>query len=74
MFKHLLIPTDGSDLSRKALLYVRQSSAHQVLHNRESGTLQYAMRGRLTALGWSEIEVIDDDLGRSAAGGVATGP
>ena len=32
--------------------------------------LQYAMRDRLTALGWSEIEVIDDDLGRSAAGGV----
>jgi DNA invertase Pin-like site-specific DNA recombinase len=57
-------------LERKALLYVRQSSAHQVLHNRESGALQYAMRDRLTALGWSEIEVIDDDLGRSAAGGV----
>src|SRR5664279_994929 len=57
-------------LERKALLYVRQSSAHQVLHNRESSTLQYAMRDRLTALGWSEIEVIDDDLCRSAAGGV----
>jgi DNA invertase Pin-like site-specific DNA recombinase len=57
-------------LERKALLYVRQSSAHQVLHNRESSALQYAMQGRLTALGWSEIEVIDDDLGRSAAGGV----
>ena len=57
-------------LERKALLYVRQSSAYQVLHNRESGALQYAMRDRLTALGWSEIEVIDDDLGRSAAGGV----
>src|SRR6266516_2870214 len=57
-------------LERKALLYVRQSSAHQVLHNRESGALQYTMRDRLTALGWSEIEVIDDDLGRSAAGGV----
>ena len=57
-------------LERKALLYVRQSSAHQVLHNRESGALQYAMRDRLTALGWSEIEVIDEDLGRSAAGGV----
>jgi DNA invertase Pin-like site-specific DNA recombinase len=57
-------------LERKALLYVRQSSAHQVLHNRESSTLQYAMRDRLTALGWTEIEVIDDDLGRSAAGGV----
>ena len=57
-------------LERKAILYVRQSSPHQVLHNRESGALQYAMRDRLTALGWSEIEVIDDDLGRSAAGGV----
>src|SRR5215208_6686710 len=57
-------------LERKAILYVRQSSAHQVLHNRESSALQYAMRDRLTALGWSEIEVIDGDLGRSAAGGV----
>ena len=57
-------------LERKALLYVRQSSAHQVLHNRESSALQYAMRDRLMALGWSEIEIIDDDLGRSAAGGV----
>ena len=58
-------------LERKAILYVRQSSAHQVLHNRESGTLQYAMRDRLAALGWSTIETVDDDLGRSAAGGVA---
>ena len=40
-------------LERKAILYVRQSSAHQVLHNRESSALQYAMRDRLTALGWS---------------------
>lgn len=39
-------------LQRKALLYVRQSSAHQVLHNRERGALQYAMRDRLVALGW----------------------
>jgi DNA invertase Pin-like site-specific DNA recombinase len=58
-------------LDRKAILYVRQSSAHQVLHNRESGALQYAMRDRLVALGWSEIETVDDDLGRSAAGSVA---
>lgn len=57
-------------LERKAILYVRQSSAHQVLHNRESSALQYAMRDRLTAMGWSKIEVIDDDLGRSAAGSV----
>lgn len=58
-------------LERKAILYVRQSSAHQVLHNRESSALQYAMRSRLAALGWSHIETVDDDLGRSAAGGVA---
>lgn len=57
-------------LERKAILYVRQSSAHQVLHNRESSALQYAMRDRLTALGWLQVEVIDDDLGRSAAGSV----
>ena len=57
-------------LERKAILYVRQSSAHQVLHNRESSALQYAMRDRLSALGWSEIDVIAPDLGRSAAGGV----
>jgi DNA invertase Pin-like site-specific DNA recombinase len=54
---------------RKAVLYVRQSSAHQVLHNRESQALQYAMREPLAHLGWSEIEIIDEDLGLSAAGG-----
>ncbi|QKR99302.1 recombinase family protein [Sphingomonas sp. CL5.1] len=57
-------------LERKAILYVRQSSPYQVIHNRESSALQYAMRDRLTALGWSRIETVDDDLGRSAAGGV----
>src|SRR6187399_3393817 len=56
-------------LERKALLYVRQSSAHQVLHNRESSALQYAMRDRRAQLGWSAIEIVDEDLGRSAAGG-----
>src|SRR6266540_4265504 len=55
-------------LGRKAILYVRQSSIHQVMHNQESRLLQYAMRDRLRALGWREIEVVDDDLGRSAAG------
>ena len=57
-------------LARKAILYVRQSPAHQVLHSRESQALQYAMRDRLVALGWSEVDTVDDDLGRSAAGGV----
>src|SRR5687767_7406238 len=55
-------------LERKAGLYVRQSSSYQVMHNEESRRLQYAMRNRLEELGWREIEVIDEDLGRSAAG------
>jgi len=57
-------------LERKAILYVRQSSAYQVLHNLESQKLQYAMQKRLHELGWREVEVVDDDLGRSAAGTV----
>ena len=55
-------------LARKAILYVRQSSPYQVIHNLESQKLQYAMEARLHQLGWHEIEVVDDDLGRSAAG------
>ena len=55
-------------LARKAMLYVRQSSPYQVIHNLESQKLQYAMEERLHQLGWHEIEVVDDDLGRSAAG------
>jgi hypothetical protein len=40
------------------------------MHNQESRILQYAMLNRLHELGWRDIEVIDDDLGRSAAGAV----
>jgi len=58
----------GQHLSRKAVLYVRQSSAFQVAHNPESQKLQYAMQSRLRELGFTDIEVIDEDLGRSAAG------
>src|ERR1700735_2115595 len=57
-------------LERKALLYVRQSSAHQVLHNRESRALQYAMRDRLAGLGWAAIGVVGEGLGRAAVGSV----
>ena len=55
---------------RKAVLYVRQSSAYQVMHNDESRRMQYGMRVKLEQLGWNQVEVIDEDLGRSAAGGV----
>src|SRR5712691_9771592 len=57
-------------LARKAILYIRQSSAYQVSHNSESQKLQYAMEDRLQRLGWREIEVVDEDLGRSASGTV----
>lgn len=57
-----------SHLKRKAILYVRQSSPQQVARNEESRNLQYAMESRLRELGWQTVEIIDDDLGRSAAG------
>jgi hypothetical protein len=44
-------------LERKAILYIRQSTAYQVSHNLESQKLQYAMQDRLQQLGWREIEV-----------------
>jgi DNA invertase Pin-like site-specific DNA recombinase len=55
-------------LDRKAILYIRQSSPYQVSNNLESQKLPYAMQERLRQLGWREIEIVDDDLGRSAAG------
>ena len=55
-------------LARKAILYIRQSSAYQVAHNEESRRLQYGMQERLQSLGWNQIDVLDEDLGRSAAG------
>jgi len=57
-------------LNRNAVLYVRQSSTFQVTHNEESRRLQYAMEQRIRNLGWQEVSVIDEDLGRSASGNV----
>jgi DNA invertase Pin-like site-specific DNA recombinase len=56
-------------LSRTAIIYIRQSSPHQVLTNQESLRLQYALRQRAQALGWrpEAIEIIDTDLGLSGA-------
>ena len=51
-------------LGRKAILYIRQSSAYQVKHNLESPKLQYGMEERLRQLGWREIEAVVEDLGR----------
>ncbi len=57
-------------IARKAILYVRQSTAYQVENNLESQKLQYAMEVHLRALGWNCIEIVDEDLGRSAGGTV----
>jgi DNA invertase Pin-like site-specific DNA recombinase len=56
-------------LARRAVIYVRQSSPHQVLTNTESQRLQYAMTRRARELGWQEQDVliVDDDTGRTAA-------
>ena len=56
-------------LERDAYLYIRQSSMRQVIENVESTRRQYALRGRATALGWrdEQIIVIDDDQGESGA-------
>jgi DNA invertase Pin-like site-specific DNA recombinase len=55
-------------LERRALVYVRQSSNHQVRHNHESRRRQYGLADRARELGFLEVQVIDDDLGRSGSG------
>lgn len=59
----------AAHLSRRALLYVRQSSLKQVIHNTESAIRQYDLRGRAIGLGWADdqITVIDIDQGQSGA-------
>jgi DNA invertase Pin-like site-specific DNA recombinase len=55
-------------LQRQAVVYVRQSTMDQVHNNRESQRRQYALTDRARALGWQQVAVIDDDLGRSGGG------
>ena len=64
-----LIPADI--LQRKAVVYVRQSSQSQVMTNLEGQRLQYDLVRIARQRGFMDIEVIDDDLGRSASGTVA---
>src|SRR5664279_595774 len=55
-------------LARRACVYIRQSTPGQVQHNLESQRRQYALVDRARALGWKDIDVIDDDLGISGSG------
>jgi len=60
-------------LSRRACVYVRQSTPDQVQNNLESQRRQYALVERARQLGWESVEVIDDDLGRSGSGTLRPG-
>jgi DNA invertase Pin-like site-specific DNA recombinase len=54
-------------LTRPALVYVRQSTLGQVRHHHESRRRQYELADKAREMGWSEVVVIDDDLGKSGA-------
>jgi len=55
-------------LGRGAFVYVRQSTADQLLYNAESRRRQYGLADHARQLGWTTVEIIDDDLGRSGGG------
>jgi DNA invertase Pin-like site-specific DNA recombinase len=55
-------------LSRRAIVYVRQSTPGQVLNNLESKRRQYNLVERAKELGFHDVHTIDDDLGRSGGG------
>ena len=55
-------------LARSAYVYIRQSTPDQLVHNHESRRRQYGLADRARQLGWTSVEIIDDDLGRSGSG------
>jgi len=55
-------------LLRKAIVYIRQSSPNQVLHHQESQRRQYGLVDRARDLGFQQVIVIDEDLGRTGSG------
>ncbi len=57
-------------LKRRAIVYIRQSSPIQVANNLESQRRQYALADQARQLGFQQVEVIDEDLGRSGSGQV----
>ena len=55
-------------LNRRAVVYIRQSSPGQVVHNLESQRRQYGLADHARQLGFREVQIIDEDLGRSGSG------
>src|SRR5438128_6065112 len=54
-------------LARPAIVYVRQSTLDQVRHHQESRRRQYDLAEHARMLGWHDVLVIDEDLGKSGA-------
>src|SRR5260370_633745 len=75
---NLVLPANGGEMNhpkltadrllRKAIVYVRQSSPHQMLHHQESQRRQYGLVDRARELGFQQVTVIDEDLGRTGSG------
>jgi len=57
-------------LKRRAIVYIRQSSPGQVIHNQESQRRQYGLADHARQLGFQQVEVMDEDLGPSGSGQV----
>jgi DNA invertase Pin-like site-specific DNA recombinase len=64
----MLTELPPSVVSRRAIVYVRQSTTVQVHEHLESQRRQYELTQLADAYGFRDVSVIDDDLGRSAAG------
>lgn len=60
---------EGRHLDRRAVICVRQSTLQQLVRNRESTAVQYALVERACLLGWARprVTVVDEDLGCSGA-------
>src|SRR5258708_26394548 len=68
-----MIKITPEHLAGSAIVYVRQSQAYQVPNHLESKRRQYGLVDRGRQLGWGDVQVIDDDLGRSGGGAARPG-
>src|SRR5271169_5975972 len=55
-------------LRRRSIVYIRQSTPGQLIHNQESQRRQYGLVNQAHESGFQEVIVIDDDLGRTGSG------
>src|SRR5580658_9608237 len=55
-------------LARAAFIFVRQSTPYQVVNNLESQRRQFSLVDRARELGWDDVQLVDEDLGRSGGG------